>query len=169
MIARELLNEQCAHLTYAVSEHGGLAAEIIAYKSLDSLLREPRSKLKSDAELERCRLQLELHRSSRRLIRGISQISLLAAADGAVLLDGHLRIQGFGVRFPVLLPPKTTVLDALTGSEYLCDQWGLRHQSVFSVCQRCEQAIGLIASQDGEVKAVKADGGRLMFWDGILD
>ena len=38
-----------------------------------------------------------------------------------------------------------------------------------SVCQRCEQAIGLIVSQDGEVKAVKADGGRLMFWDGILE
>lgn len=33
----------------------------------------------------------------------------------------------------------------------------------------CEQAIGLIVSQDGEVKAVKFDGGRLMYWDGILD
>ena len=32
-----------------------------------------------------------------------------------------------------------------------------------------EQPIGLIVSQDGEVKAVKADGGRLMFWDGILE
>jgi hypothetical protein len=116
-----------------------------------------------------CRVELELHRTSRQLIQGISQIGLLAAADGAVLLDGHLRIQGFGVRFPVLLPPGTMVLDALTGSEYLCDQWGLRHQSVFSVCHKCEQAIGLIVSQDGEVKAVKADGGRLFFWDGILD
>jgi DNA integrity scanning protein DisA with diadenylate cyclase activity len=103
------------------------------------------------------------------LIRGINRISLLAAVDGAVLLDDHLRIQGFGVRFPVLLPPRATVLNALTDSEYLCDQWGLRHQSVFSVCQKCEQAIGLIVSQDGEVKAVKADGGRLFFWDGILD
>ena len=99
----------------------------------------------------------------------LSQISLLAAVDGAVLLDDHLRIQGFGVRFPVLLPPETIVEDALTGSEYSCGQWGLRHQSVLSVCEKCEQAIGLIVSQDGEVKAVKADGGRLMFWDGILD
>ncbi|MCA9217063.1 MAG: hypothetical protein KDB27_28535 [Planctomycetales bacterium] len=169
VIARVPLNEQFAHLTYTVSEHGGLAAEVIAYKRLDDLLREPRSKLKADAELERCRLQLELHRSSRRLIRSISQISLLAAADGAVLLDDHLRIQGFGVRFPVLLPQGMTVLDALTGRDCSCDQWGLRHQSVFSACHKCEQAIGFIVSQDGEVKAVKADGGRLMFWDGILD
>ncbi len=110
-----------------------------------------------------------MHRMSRQLIRGISQISLLAAVDGAVLLDGHLRLQGFGVRFPLLLPPETAVVDALTGTEYLCDQWGLRHQSVFSVCHKCEQAIGLIVSQDGEVKAVKAVDGQLFFWDGILD
>ena len=169
MICRTPFNEQLAHITYTVSEHAGVADEIIAYKTLDDLLREADSDCEAAAELERCRAQLELHRTSRLLIRGISRISLLAAADGAVLLDGQLRVQGFGVRFPVLLPPGTTVLHALTGSEYLCDQWGLRHQSVFSVCQRCEQAIGLIVSQDGEVKAVKADGGRLMFWDGILD
>ena len=169
VISRTPLNEQLAHVTYTVSEHAGLAGEIIAYKTLDDLLREPHSDFEAAAELERCRAELELHRTSRQLIRGISRISLLAAVDGAVLLDDHLRIQGFGVRFPVLLPPGTTVLDALTGSEYSCDQWGLRHQSVFSVCHKCEQAIGLIVSQDGDVKAVKADDGRLMFWDGILD
>jgi hypothetical protein len=169
VISRTPFNEQLAHVTYNVSEHAGLAGEIMAYKTLDDLLREPHSDFEAAAELERCRARLELHRTSRQLIRGISRISLLAAVDGAVLLDDHLRIQGFGVRFPVLLPPGTTVLDALTGSEYLCDQWGLRHQSVFSVCHNCEQAIGLIVSQDGDVKAVKADGGRLMFWDGILD
>ena len=169
VISRMTLDEQLAHVTYTVSEHAGLAGEIIAYKTLDDLLREPHSNLDAAAELERCRTELELHRTSRRLIRGISQISLLAAVDGAVLLDDHLRIQGFGVRFPVLLPPATTVLDARTGSEFSCDHWGLRHQSVFSVCQKCEQAIGLIVSQDGEVKAVKAEEGRLFFWDGILD
>jgi len=169
VVSRTPFNEQLAHVTYTVSEHAGLAGETIAYKTLDDLLREPHSGFDAAAELERCRTELELHRTSRKLIRGISQISLLAAVDGAVLLDDHLRIQGFGVRFPVLLPPETTVLDALTGREYPFDQWGLRHQSVFSACQKCEQAIGLIVSQDGEVKAVKADGGRLMFWDGILD
>ena len=103
------------------------------------------------------------------MIRGLNQISLLAAVDGAVLLDNHLRIQGFGVRFPVLLPPGSTVVDAVSGLEYACDQWGLRHQSVFSLCQRYEQAVGLIVSQDGEVKAVKSVGGRLHLWDGVLD
>jgi hypothetical protein len=169
VISRMTLDEQLAHVTYTVSEHAGLAGEIIVYKTLDDLLREPHCNLDAAADLERCRAELDLHRTSRKLIRGINRISLLAAVDGAVLLDDHLRIQGFGVRFPVLLPPRATVLNALTDSEYLCDQWGLRHQSVFSVCQKCEQAIGLIVSQDGEVKAVKADGGRLFFWDGILD
>jgi hypothetical protein len=169
VIARLQLNEQLAHITYSVSEHVGLLDEIMAYKSLNDLMNAPHSASGAAAELERCRAELELRRISRKLIRAISQISLLAAIDGAVLLDDHLRIQGFGVRFPVLLPPGTTVLDALTGREYLCDQWGLRHQSVLSLCHKCEQAIGLIVSQDGEVKAVKADGGQLFFWDGILE
>ena len=139
-----------------------------ADKVLDDLLREPRSDLDTAAELDRCRTELELYRTSRRLIRGISQISLLAAVDGAVLLDAHLKLQGFGVRFPVLLPPGTIAIDAHTEREHLCDQWGLRHQSVFSVCHKCEHAIGFIVSQDGEVKAVKAVDSRLFFWDGIL-
>ena len=169
VISRVPFNEQLAHITYTVSDHAGLASEIIAYKNLDDLLRGPRTIVSTDAELNRCRVELELHRTSRRLIRGINQISLLAAVDGAVLLDDHLRIRGFGVRFPVLLPPGTTVVDVLTGREHLCDRWGLRHQSVFSICHKCEQAIGLIVSQDGEVKTVKSEGGKLFFWDGILD
>ena len=94
---------------------------------------------------------------------------MLAAVDGAVLLDNHLRIQGFGVRFPVLLPPGSTIVDADAGLEYACDRWGLRHQSVFSLCQRCDQAVGLIVSQDGGVKAVKSVEGRLLLWDRVVD
>ncbi len=169
VITRMPLGEEFAHITYTVSEHKGLIEEIVAYQALDDLLRVPRASSEPTAELERCRAELALYGTSRKLIRGMSQISLLAAVDGAVLLDDHLRIQGFGVRFPLLLPPGTEVVDALTGIEYLCDQWGLRHQSVFSLCHKCEKAVGLIVSQDGAVKAVKAVDGQLFFWDGILD
>jgi hypothetical protein len=169
VISRVPFDEQLAHITYTVSEHVGLAQEIVDYQALDDSLRGTPSSSEIMEDLQRCRAELALHRMSRQLIRGISQISLLAAVDGAVLLDDHLRILGFGVRFPVLLPEGTAVVDALTGTEYLCDQWGLRHQSVFSVCHKCEDAIGLIVSQDGETKAVKAVDGQIFFWDGLLD
>jgi hypothetical protein len=169
VVSRIPLIERLAHVTYNVFEDAGLAGAFLAYITLDDSLREFDSDCGTVTELEKCRARLELHRTSRQLIRGISRISLLAAADGAVLLDDHLRIQGFGVRFPVLLPPGTTALDAQSDSEHLCDHWGLRHQSVFSICHKCEQAVGLIVSQDGDVKAVKAVDGQLMFWDGILD
>lgn len=169
VITRVPLSEKFAHMTYTVSEHVGLAEEIIAYKSLDDSLRDQTTGLNDKSDLERCRTEISLSKRSRELIRDISQISLLAAVDGAVLLDAHLRIQGFGVRFPVVLEPGTMAVDALSGREYPCDQWGLRHQSVFSLCQKCEQSVGLIVSQDGDVKAVKADGGRILFWEGILD
>ncbi len=169
VIAPVQFNEQLTHITYTVSEHAGLFGEIVAYKIVNDGLREVHSNSDISAELERNQAELALRRASQQLIRGISQISLLAAVDGAVLLDDHLRIQGFGVRFPVLLPPGSKVKDALSGREYLCDQWGLRHQSVFSFCHKCEGAIGLIVSQDGDVKAVKADHGQLYFWDEILN
>lgn len=162
-------NEQLTHITYTVSEHTGLFGKIVTYKILDDGVREANLNVDSSAESEKSQAELALRRGSQQLIRGISQISLLAAVDGAVLLDEHLRIQGFGVRFPVLLPPGSEVEDASTGRKYLCDQWGLRHQSVFSFCHKCEGAIGLIVSQDGEVKAVKVEQGQLYFWDGILD
>jgi hypothetical protein len=170
VITRTAIDEPLALVTYTVAEHAGLAGEIVAYhEALGQLAQLPAIPSDRASESEQRRAETTLRLASRRLIRGLNQISLLAAVDGAVLLDNHWRIQGFGVRFPVLLPPGTAVVDANSGLEYASDQWGLRHQSVFSLCQRCEQAVGLIVSQDGGVKAVKSVAGRLHFWDGVLD
>ena len=170
VIARSPLDAALAQITYTVIDQIGLAGEIVDYyESLRNLLQAPRSPSETTGELEKCRTQAALRLTSEQLFRGMNQISLLAGVDGAVLLDDHLRIQGFGVRFSVLLPVGTTVLDVATGVERACDQWGLRHQSVFSVCQKCEQAVGLIVSHDGGVKAVKSVGGRLRLWDNIFD
>ena len=163
------VQKQHAHITYTVSDHSGLFENIVTYKILDDGLRQANENPEKTVESEKSHAELALRRGSQQLIRGISQISLLAAVDGAVLLDEHLRTQGFGVRFPVLLPPGSKVEDAASGRKYLCDQWGLRHQSVFSFCHKSEGTIGLIVSQDGEVKAVKAEQGQLYFWDGILN
>ncbi|MBW3541100.1 MAG: hypothetical protein KY476_12595 [Planctomycetes bacterium] len=170
VIARSPLDAAFAQITYTVAGHTGLADRIVTHhEALRDLLRMPPARPNVAAELERCRAAAALRLASRHLLRGINQISLLAAVDGAVLLDNHLRIQGFGVRFPVLLSVGASILHAATDVEYACDQWGLRHQSVFSVCQKCEQAVGLIVSQDGGVKAVKSVEGKLRLWDGILD
>lgn len=170
VITRAAIEEPHALITYTVAEHQGLAGGIVDYhEALSHLSQLPAIPSDRASESEQRRAEMMLRLASRRLIRGLNQISLLASVDGAVLLDDHLRIQGFGVRFPVLLPPGSTVVDAVSGQEHACDQWGLRHQSVFSLCQRYEQAVGLIVSQDGGVKAVKSVGGRLHLWDGVLD
>lgn len=170
VITRTAIDEPHALVTYTVAEHAGLAGEIVAYHGvLSHLAQLPAIPPDRASESEQRRAETALRLASRRLIRGLNQISLLAAVDGAVLLDDQLRIHGFGVRFPVLLPPGSTIEDALSGIDYACDQWGLRHQSVFSLCKRYEQAVGLIVSQDGGVKAVKSVEGRLYLWDGILD
>lgn len=170
VITRTAIGEPLALVTYTVAKHAGLAEGFMAYHEASSRLSHLTAAPSDRAGgAEQRRAEAALQQASRRLIRGLNQISLLAAVDGAVLLDDYLRIQGFGVRFPVVLPPGSTVVDAISGREYACDQWGLRHQSVFSLCQRCEQAVGLIVSQDGGVKAVKSVEGRLHLWDRVLD
>ena len=164
------LGERLAHVTYTVAEHRGLAEEVVAYyEALNDVLGRPRPPSDTPEQLEVFRAEAVMRQASRQLMRGMNRVSLLAAVDGAVLLDDHLRTVGFGARFPVRLAPGTGVTDAATGATHACDQWGLRHQSVFSVCQRSEQAVGLIVSQDGAAKAVRSVGGRLYLWDGILD
>lgn len=170
VITRSPLDSTLAQITYTVAEHTGLTGDIVNYyEALGNRLRTTRARSDVVGELDKCRAEAVLRQSSQQLFQRMNQISLLASVDGAVLLDGHLRIQGFGVSFTVMLPIGTTIFDSATGIEHACDRWGLRHQSVFSVCQKCEQAVGLIVSQDGGVKAVKSDEGRLYLWNGILD
>ena len=170
LITRSPLEAAIAQITYTMARHVGLTREIVNYyDSLCHLARASHSSPETSDELERCQAEAALRMMSQQLFRGMNQISLLAGVDGAVLLDDHLRIQGFGVRFSVMLPVGTLVLDAATGIEHPCDQWGLRHQSVFSACQKCEQAVGLVVSHDGGVKAVKSVEGKLHLWDRILD
>lgn len=170
VISATPLSEMLAYRTYTVVGHAALSDDILnlcwALWSLQETSKRPAD---HSSEVETFRAEGAVRLSRHSLNRGISRVSLLAAIDGAVLLDGRLQIEGFGVRFPVLLPPGTTILDAITGIEYPCDKWGLRHQSVFSVCQQCEGAVGFVVSQDGSVKAVKRVDRRLHFWDGILD
>ena len=170
VIARTPLESAIAQITYTVAEHWGLTGQIVNYyETLHHLMQAPHTSSETPQDLARCRAEATLRFMSQQLLRGINQISLLASVDGAVLLDDLLRIQGFGVRFSVLLPLGATIVDAATGTEHACDQWGLRHQSVFSACQRCEDAVGLVVSHDGGVKAVKSIGGKLHLWDQILD
>lgn len=170
VIARSPLESAIAQVTYTVAEHSGLTGQIVNYyESLHQLIHTPHSSSETHQNLTRCQAEATLRLMSQQLLRGINQISLLASVDGAVLLDDLLRIQGFGVRFSVLLPVNATILDAATGIEQACDQWGLRHQSVFSACRRCEDAVGLVVSHDGGVKAVKSIKGKLQLWDRILD
>jgi hypothetical protein len=168
VIAR--LDEALAQITYRVARHTPLSDHIIDYfEALARASDGPHARSGQPVDLEQYRSADRLRLASQRLAAGINQVSLLSEVDGAVLLDGHLQIDGFGVRFPVQLPSGTSAVDALTGVEFACDEWGLRHQSIFSLCQQCAGVVGLVVSQDGEVKAIKNVAGKLHLWGGILD
>ena len=169
LITNALHEHQFAHVTYTVSEHEEIFEDLVTYDHWHELLKNMDAISPGSESLERYRMELSLFQSSQKLIRSMNQISLLAAVDGAVILDYKLRLHGFGARFPLLLAPTSRITNAETGRNYYCDQWGLRHQSIFSVCHKYEQSVGLIVSQDGDVKAVKSIDHELYFWDGLLN
>jgi hypothetical protein len=162
-ILQKLL-ETCYHASFRTSEQRMVQC-VVAYASMadipEGTLRLSRPVVLTDSELVR----LSPVTQHRQTVIGCEQ------------MDGWLRIWGFfddghaWVQHSAGDPPAVPIQladfppDCLT----ITIEAPVRHQSVFSVCHNCEQAIGLIVSQDGDVKAVKADGGRLMFCDGILD
>ncbi|MCG6158168.1 hypothetical protein L1A08_20385 [Rubinisphaera sp. ICM_H10] len=170
VLALSSLQGELAYRTYRVLEHTALSGQILAHcQSWESFRTVADLQMTDPSELDKFRAEAEIRLTSERLVRGVDRLSLLAAIDGAVLLDGSLRLEAFGVRFPLLLTPGTSIVDARTGLSYPCDEWGLRHQSIFSVCNHSDDSMGFVVSQDGSVKAVKSVDGCLTFWDGILD
>ncbi len=170
IISASRLPKTLAYRTYTALENRALADELLLhFQALQRVKNaKPTSSIRTE-EFSQRRVDSIIKRTRQNIIRGIKRVSLLAAIDGAVLLDSVLRVEAFGVRFPLFLQQDATILDARTGQSYRCDEWGMRHQSVFSVIHQSEETVGFVVSQDGGVKAIKSDQGVLRFWDGILD
>lgn len=98
------------------------------------------------------------------------QLADFAAVDGAVVLTSRNHILGFGGMIKGDFDQVNLVARALDAEG---EQWveeptenvGTRHRSVYYLCHRIPEALGIVISQDGNVRFIKRRHGRLTYWE----
>lgn len=99
-------------------------------------------------------------------------ISLLTRVDGLVLMNPSLGVQGFGVEVTVHDVPESIRLarDAEgTSTENLpYTQYGTRHRSMMRYCFAVPGSVGLVISQDSDVRVMTRSGDHLLVWENPL-
>ncbi|MBK8975384.1 MAG: hypothetical protein IPM29_05625 [Planctomycetes bacterium] len=94
----------------------------------------------------------------------------LSAVDGALVLDRRFEIRGFGAFVSGELPEIVQIELALdvegerTRSERVLNV-GTRHRAVYRVCAAHPGVLGIVVSQDGNVRFVTSRAGDVVCWD----
>jgi hypothetical protein len=100
-------------------------------------------------------------------------ISSLAGVDGLILLSGGLRVAGFGVEIKLRKNPPVAwrAANALGTASRLkalsLSEFGTRHRSMMRYCDRHPGSIGLVISQDGDVRAMFKTERGVVVWENI--
>jgi hypothetical protein len=97
-------------------------------------------------------------------------LAALADVDGAVVLNEHYDVLGFGGEILGSLTEIQTIRRAmdLEGTEYVevpIDGVGTRHRAAYRLCAREHGAIAVVVSQDGGVQFVAWHNEGLMYWN----
>jgi hypothetical protein len=97
----------------------------------------------------------------------------LSCVDGLVLLDKDLNVKGFGTVIRVQKLPdfiylsKTALVNEDKLIKVIPTSYGTRHQSMFSYCWHHSGSIGLVVSQDGDIRAITRLDDKLIMWENI--
>ncbi len=107
------------------------------------------------------------------LSAAVKVVTGFASTDGAVLVDQYLRV----IRFGAKLHAPASSMRIVDGATYErsgrlkesdVSRLGTRHSSVFAYCRADKRAVGVIASQDGEVRVVTSIGAdKLALYEGV--
>lgn len=97
-------------------------------------------------------------------------IAGLASADGAVVMNKHHRILGFGGMISGRVPAVRSVaraldLDADTVADEATESVGARHRSAYRLAGALPGVVIIVISQDGGVRFVAERSGRVTYWE----
>ena len=100
-------------------------------------------------------------------------VTSFASLDGLVLLTPLLEVVGFGVK--VLSSPSAS--HVYVGHDYIrrgskakcmdLSRFGTRHISMLNYCHADRKAIGIVVSQDGQVRLTLSEGKSLILWENV--
>jgi DisA bacterial checkpoint controller nucleotide-binding len=97
----------------------------------------------------------------------LESVGHLAAVDGAVLLDSHLRVLGFGAFIEVADSTKNVGCISEAGKvekRPAKDLGGGRHRSAVEFCSRFAPAAAIVVSEDGRISLIWATAHDEVFW-----
>jgi len=107
------------------------------------------------------------------LAGAVRLVTSLAAVDGVVLLTPSLEVMAFGAK----ISAASTLGKVYDGRDFGqrgtraitidMSRFGTRHASVLQYCRADRNAIGVIVSQDGNVRLATSVGRSLVMWDDV--
>jgi len=103
------------------------------------------------------------------LAGAVGLVASLSRVDGAVLLQNGLDVVGFGVEIITKAETKCVSLAQDEGATSLIavdpKAFGTRHRSMMRYCQAHPSAVGIVVSQDGDIRAMTTVNSELVVWE----
>jgi hypothetical protein len=127
----------------------------------------------SDLEFEKGCAEADAGDRESEVTGAVKLVTSLAAADGLVLLTPNLHVVGFGVK----IGSAPEVSEIFDGADFRrkgtkakrVDHlgFGTRHSSMLRYCQLDRTAVGVVVSQDGNVRIITSMGRSLTLWNDV--
>jgi hypothetical protein len=117
--------------------------------------------------------ELDARERERELTGAVQIVASLAAVDGLVLLDPSLVVVEFGVKirsgasFSNIYDGPDFARRGTRAKRIDPSRFGTRHGSMLRYCRADRRAIGVIVSQDGNVRLIMSVGRTLTLWDDV--
>ncbi len=165
--SKDNIMELLRHLAYTISKRGHGGALLFRQRGCSDAATKPRI----DFGNECCPLVLSNQVSVEPLMERANVISFLSQIDGAVVFDEKLQICGAGV---FLSQEETKVWPEngpFAGKEADMRVFGLgsRHRSAAWFCKRNEGACAIVISQDGAIRVLAHNEGKVGLEGPYLD
>jgi hypothetical protein len=96
-----------------------------------------------------------------------------SCVDGLILLDNDMIARGFGTVIDEIQPPAKVYSSPTAGyresnlKDKAPNEFGTRHQSMISFCWHHAGAIGIVLSQDGEIRVMTKFDKKLIMWENV--
>lgn len=96
-----------------------------------------------------------------------------SCVDGLIILDNEMIAQGFGTIIDEIQPPPKIYSSPTAGyrlsnlKNRAPTEFGTRHQSMISFCWHNAGAIGIVLSQDGEIRVMTKYDKKLIMWENV--
>ena len=98
-------------------------------------------------------------------------LASLSRVDGLIWLDSSLRLKAFGVEITIRDDPDSVFLAqnpmGTKTNKLNPNSFGTRHRSMLRYCNAHPDSVGLVVSQDGNVRAVTRGDKGVFLWDNV--